>query len=40
MQKVRQKLIFKINGKEYEKDKYSFQTDNFMININSVDIKK
>ena len=35
-----QKLIFKINSKEYEKDKYSFQNDNFMININNVDIKK
>ena len=37
---MRQKLIFKINSKEYEKDKYSFQIDNFMININNVDIKK
>ena len=37
---MRQKLIFKINRKEYEKDKYSFQIDNFMININNVDIKK
>ena len=37
---MRQKLFFKINSKEYEKDKYSFQNDNFMININNVDIKK
>ena len=37
---MRQKLVFKINSKEYEKDKYSFQNDNFMININNVDIKK
>ena len=37
---MRQKRIFKINSKEYEKDKYSFQNDNFMININNVDIKK
>ena len=37
---MRQKLIFKINDKEFEKDKYSFQIDNFMININNVDIKK
>ena len=37
---MRQKLIFKINSKEYEKDKYSFQNDNFMININNVDITK
>ena len=37
---MRQKLIFKINSKEYEKDKYSFQNDNFIININNVDIKK
>ena len=37
---MRQKFIFKINSKEYEKDKYSFQNDNFMININNVDIKK
>ena len=36
---MRQKLIFKINSKEYEKDKYSLQNDNFMININSVHIK-
>ena len=37
---MRQKLIFEINSKEYEKGKYSFQNDNFMININNVDIKK
>ena len=37
---MRQKLIFKISTNEYEKDKYSFQNDNFMININNVDIKK
>ena len=37
---MRQKLIFRINGKEYEKDKYSFQNDEFMINTNEVDIKK
>ena len=37
---MRQKLIFKINSKEYEKDNYSFQNDNFMININNVNIKK
>ena len=40
MQEMRQKLVFKTNNKEYEKDKYSFQNDNFMININNVDIKK
>ena len=37
---MRQKLIFRINSKEYEKDKYLFQNDNFIININNVDIKK
>ena len=37
---MRQNLVFKINDKEYEKDKYSFQNDNFMISINNVDIKK
>ena len=37
---MRQKLIFKVNSKENEKDKYSFQIDNFMININNMDIKK
>ena len=36
---MRQRLIFKINTGEYEKYKYSFQND-FMININNVDIKK
>ena len=40
MQKMRQKFVFKINNKEYEKDKYSFQNDNFIININNVDVKK
>ena len=33
-------LVFKTNNKEYEKDKYSFQNDNFMISITNVDIKK
>ena len=37
---MKQKLIFKINTNKYEKEKYSFQNDNFMININNVDIKK
>ena len=37
---MRLKVILKINSKGYEKDKYSFQNDNFMININNVDIKK
>ena len=37
---MRQKIVFKTNNKEYEKDKYSFQNDNFMININNVDSKK
>ena len=37
---MRQRLIFKINSKEHGKDKYSFQNDKFMININNVDIKK
>ena len=37
---MRPKLIFKVSSKKYEKDKYSFQNDNFMININNVDIKK
>ena len=37
---MRQKLIFKINSKEYGKDKYSFQNDKFVINVNNVDIKK
>ena len=37
---MRQKLIFRIKGKDYEKDKYSFQNDEFMINTNEVDIKK
>ena len=37
---MRQKLIFKINSKKYEKDKYSFQNGNLMININNIDIKK
>ena len=40
IQKTRQRLIFKINSKVYEKDKYSFQNDNFMIDINNVDIEK
>ena len=40
MQKMRQRLIFKINSKGYEKDKYSFQNDSFMIDINNVDIEK
>ena len=35
-----QNLIFKFNSKQYEKDKYSFQNDNFIINVNNVDIKK
>ena len=33
-------FIFKINSKDYEKNKYSFQKDKFMININNVDIKR
>ena len=33
-------LIFKINSKDYERNKYSFQKDKFMININNVDIKR
>ena len=37
---MKQKLIFRINDKEYEKDKYSFQNDEFMININDVDIER
>ena len=37
---MRRELVFKINNKEYEKDEHSFQNDNFMININSADIKK
>ena len=37
---MRQKLVFKTNSKEYEKDNYSFKNANFMININNVDIKK
>ena len=37
---MRQKLIFKINNKKFEKDKHSFQNDNFMININNIDIKR
>ena len=37
---MRQKLIFKINSKEYEKDKYLFQNDKELVNINDVDIKK
>ena len=36
---MRQKFIFRINGKEYEKYKYLFQKDEFMININDVDIE-
>ena len=37
---MRQKPIFKINGKEYERNKYSLQKDRNPININDVDIKK
>ena len=33
-------FIFKINSKDYEKNKYSFQKDEFMININNVDIER
>ena len=35
-----QKLIFKIDDKEYERNKYSFQKDKKPININDVAIKK
>ena len=37
---MRQKFIFRINGKDYEKGKYSFQNDKFMVHINEVDIKR
>ena len=35
-----EKLLFRINGKEHEKDEYLFQKDEFMININDVDIER
>ena len=37
---MRQRLIFKIDGKEYERNKYSFQKDKKPININDADIEK
>ena len=37
---MRQRLIFKINNSEYERNKYSFQKDKNLININDVDIEK
>ena len=37
---MRQKLIFKINDKQYERNRYSFQKDKKPINIDDVDIKK
>ena len=37
---MRQRLIFKIDNKEYERNKYSFQKDKKPININDVDIEK
>ena len=37
---MRQKLIFKIKSKSYEKYKYSFQKNEKLININDVDIEK
>ena len=37
---MRQRLIFKINNNEYERNKYLFQKDKKPININDVDIEK
>ena len=37
---MRQRLFFKINNNEYERNKYSFQKDKKPININHVDIEK
>ena len=37
---MRQRLIFKINNNEYERNKCSFQKDRKRININDVDIEK
>ena len=37
---MRQRLIFKIGDKEYERNKYSFQKDKKPINIYDVDIEK
>ena len=37
---MRQRLIFKIDDKEYERNKYSFQKDKKPININDADIEK
>ena len=37
---MRQRLIFKINNNEYERNKYSFQKDKKPINITDVDIEK
>ena len=37
---MRQRFIFKIDDKEYERNKYSFQKDKKPININDVDIEK
>ena len=37
---MEQTLIFKFNSKDYERNKYSFQKDKLMININDVNIKR
>ena len=37
---MRQKLIFKIKSKSYEKDKYLFQKDEKLMNINDVNTEK
>ena len=37
---MRQRLLFKIDDKVYERNKYSFQKDKKPININDVDIEK
>ena len=36
---MRQRLIFKINNNEYERNKYSFHKNKKLININDADIE-